>query len=84
LSGAALALLLTVAHRTGWLTEQSGRTAVLLVPLLTYTGTVAADPVPPTDGTQVQLADCQSTRRQQLLQNVDPYWIVAGRRSRSW
>jgi len=43
LAGAALALLLTVAHRTGWLTEQSGRIAVLLVPLLTYTGTVAVD-----------------------------------------
>jgi len=43
LFGAALALLLTAAHRTGWLTGQSGRIAVLLVPLLTYTATVAVD-----------------------------------------
>jgi sodium/hydrogen antiporter len=43
LFGAALALLLTVAHRADWLTEQSGRIAVLLVPLLTYTATVAID-----------------------------------------
>lgn len=43
LFGAALALLLTAAHRAGWLTEQSGRIAVLLVPLLTYTATVAID-----------------------------------------
>ncbi|NUT96160.1 MAG: sodium:proton exchanger [Saccharothrix sp.] len=43
LFGAALALLLTAAHRTGWLTEQSGRIVVLLVPLLTYTATVAVD-----------------------------------------
>ncbi|WP_461120381.1 cation:proton antiporter domain-containing protein [Saccharothrix stipae] len=41
LLGAALALLLTAAHRSGWLTEQSGRVVVLLVPLLTYTATVA-------------------------------------------
>jgi sodium/hydrogen antiporter len=41
--GAALALLLTAAHHTGWLTEQSGRIVVLLVPLLTYTATVAVD-----------------------------------------
>lgn len=43
LFGAALALLLNVAHRAGWLTEQSGRIVVLLVPLLTYTATVAVD-----------------------------------------
>lgn len=41
--GAALAVLLTAAHRSGWLTEQSGRIVVLLVPLLTYTATVAVD-----------------------------------------
>lgn len=43
LFGAVLALLLTAAHRSGWLTEQSGRIVVLLVPLLTYTATVAVD-----------------------------------------
>jgi NhaP-type Na+/H+ or K+/H+ antiporter len=43
LLGAALALLLTAAHRAAWLTEQSGRIVVLLVPLLTYTVTVALD-----------------------------------------
>lgn len=43
LFGAVLALLLSAAHRAGWLTEQSGRIVVLLVPLLTYTATVAVD-----------------------------------------
>ncbi|MFB9904244.1 cation:proton antiporter domain-containing protein [Allokutzneria oryzae] len=43
LLGAVLALMLTAAHRAGWLTEQSGRIVVLLVPLLTYTATVAVD-----------------------------------------
>ncbi|MFD5829615.1 cation:proton antiporter [Lentzea sp. NPDC060358] len=41
--GTVLALLLSAAHRTGWLTEQSGRIVVLLVPLLTYAATVAVD-----------------------------------------
>lgn len=41
--GAALAFLLAAAQRAGWLTEQSRRIAVLLVPLLTYTATVAID-----------------------------------------
>ncbi|NUT99144.1 MAG: sodium:proton exchanger [Saccharothrix sp.] len=43
LLGAGLAVLLVAAHRSGWLTEQSGRVVVLLVPLLTYTATVAVD-----------------------------------------
>jgi NhaP-type Na+/H+ or K+/H+ antiporter len=43
LFGAALALLLTAAHRAEWLTEQSSRIVVLLVPLLTYFATVAVD-----------------------------------------
>ncbi|WP_037310160.1 cation:proton antiporter domain-containing protein [Amycolatopsis orientalis] len=43
LFGALLAVLLTAAHRAHWLTEQSGRVVVLLVPLLTYTATVAID-----------------------------------------
>ncbi|GAA3989942.1 cation:proton antiporter [Allokutzneria multivorans] len=43
LLGAVLALMLTAAHRAGWLTHQSGRIVVLLVPLLAYTATVAVD-----------------------------------------
>lgn len=43
LLGTVLALLMNWAHRTGWLTDQSGRIAVLLAPLLTYTVTVGID-----------------------------------------
>ncbi|MEQ0557902.1 cation:proton antiporter [Amycolatopsis sp. NEAU-NG30] len=43
LLGSVLAWLLDRAHHAGWLTAQSGRIAVLLAPLLTYTVTVAAD-----------------------------------------
>ncbi|MBB5897937.1 cation:proton antiporter [Kutzneria kofuensis] len=41
--GTALALLMNLAARAGWMTEQSGRVTVLLAPLLTYTVTVAID-----------------------------------------
>ncbi|QUQ65545.1 cation:proton antiporter domain-containing protein [Kutzneria sp. CA-103260] len=41
--GTALALLMNRAHLAGWMTEQSGRVAILLAPLLTYTVTVAID-----------------------------------------
>jgi len=41
--GAVLAWLLDRAHHAGWVTGQSGRIAVLLAPLLTYTATVTID-----------------------------------------
>ncbi|GAA2688011.1 MULTISPECIES: cation:proton antiporter [Actinosynnema] len=41
--GSLLAWLLDLAHQAGWLTARSGRVAVLLVPLLAYTATVAVD-----------------------------------------
>jgi NhaP-type Na+/H+ or K+/H+ antiporter len=41
--GALLGWLMDRAHQAGWVTGQSGRVAVLLAPLLTYTATVAID-----------------------------------------
>lgn len=41
--GALLGWLMDRAHQAGWVTPQSGRVAVLLAPLLTYTATVAID-----------------------------------------
>ncbi|WP_020659992.1 cation:proton antiporter [Amycolatopsis benzoatilytica] len=41
--GSLVAWLLDRAHQAGWVTGQSGRIAVLLTPLLTYTATVAVD-----------------------------------------
>ncbi|MBP2330374.1 NhaP-type Na+/H+ or K+/H+ antiporter [Kibdelosporangium banguiense] len=41
--GTALAWLMDRAHHAGWVTGQSGRIAILLTPLLTYTATVAID-----------------------------------------
>ncbi|MET8760061.1 cation:proton antiporter [Lentzea sp. NPDC004782] len=41
--GALLGWLMDRAHHAGWVTTQSGRVAVLLAPLLTYTATVAID-----------------------------------------
>ncbi|MEU7479859.1 cation:proton antiporter [Lentzea sp. NPDC042327] len=41
--GLLLGWLMDRAHRAGWVTAQSGRVAVLLAPLLTYTATVAID-----------------------------------------
>ena len=41
--GSVLAWLLDRAHHAGWVTGQSGRIAVLLAPLLTYTATVTID-----------------------------------------
>jgi sodium/hydrogen antiporter len=41
--GTVLGWLMDHAHQAGWLTGQSGRIAVLLAPLLTYTATVAID-----------------------------------------
>ncbi|MBP2471965.1 NhaP-type Na+/H+ or K+/H+ antiporter [Crossiella equi] len=41
--GTVLAWLLARAHQAGWVSPQSARVAVLLIPLLTYTATVAVD-----------------------------------------
>lgn len=41
--GTLLGWLMDRAHQAGWLTGQSGRVAVLLAPLLTFTATVAID-----------------------------------------
>jgi NhaP-type Na+/H+ or K+/H+ antiporter len=41
--GVLLGWLMDRAHQAGWVTAQSGRVAVLLAPLLTYTATVAID-----------------------------------------
>jgi sodium/hydrogen antiporter len=41
--GLLLGWLMDRAHQAGWVTAQSGRVAVLLAPLLTYTATVAID-----------------------------------------
>ncbi|KAA2258887.1 sodium:proton exchanger [Solihabitans fulvus] len=41
--GTVLAVLMDRAHRAGWMTGQSGRIAILLAPLLTYTVTVGID-----------------------------------------
>lgn len=41
--GALLGWLMDLAHQAGWVSAQSARVAVLLVPLLTFTATVAID-----------------------------------------
>ena len=41
--GTLLGWLMDRAHQAGWVTPQSGRVAVLLAPLLTFTATVAID-----------------------------------------
>jgi NhaP-type Na+/H+ or K+/H+ antiporter len=41
--GTILGWLMDLGHQAGWVTGQSGRIAVLLAPLLTYTATVAID-----------------------------------------